>query len=105
MPSCSLCKAVARIATELPRVTVSKQLNLTVYNFTLDGGGLPGFQVPIPATRKSERSFGREQRRSSDLLINVNSQKFTPISRGDIDYPTLFSGFSTPLMTPREALQ
>ncbi|AIW17431.1 conjugal transfer protein TraF [Vibrio tubiashii] len=101
--SCPYCHKVAPSVTK-----VSQELGLTVYTFTMDGGGLPGFQVPIPATQEIREKFlAVSNIVPATFLINVNSQKFTPISRGDIDYPTLIRGFSNAINDPevREALQ
>mgnify|MGYP000382975340 CR=1 FL=1 len=101
--SCPYCHKVAPSVAK-----ISQQLGLPVYAFTLDGGGLPSFQVPIPASPEVREKFlAVSNVVPATFLINVNSQKFTPISRGDIDYPTLFSGFSNAMNDPevREALQ
>lgn len=101
--SCSYCHKVAPSVTK-----VAQQLGLTVYAFTLDGGGIPSFQVPIPATQEiRDRFLTMSNIVPATFLINVNSQKFAPISRGDIDYNTLFHNFSNAINDPnvREALQ
>lgn len=101
--SCPYCHIVAPSITQ-----VSRQLGLTVYAFTLDGGGLPGFQVPIPVTQTIREKFlSVSNVVPATFLINVNSQKFTPISRGEVDYATLYRGLSNALNDPevRKALQ
>lgn len=101
--SCPYCHKFA------PSVTrVSQELNLPVYTFTLDGEGIPGFLVPIPANQEIKSKFMSDGGVvPATFLINVNSAKFTKITSGLVDYPTFFNGLSNAINDPevREALQ
>lgn len=101
--SCHWCHQIAPSVKK-----TSKALNLPIYTFTLDGGGIPEFQVPIPATQKIRDEFLVQTKVvPATYLINVNSRKFTRITEGIADYPTLYNGFSNALNDPevREALR
>ncbi|MFY2508869.1 conjugal transfer protein TraF [Vibrio pectenicida] len=90
---------------------VSQTLSLPVYGFSLDGGGVPGFEVPITATPEIRRTFmtgvGSSQVVPATFLINVNSRKFARISSGLVSDSVLSQGLSNAMNDPtvREALQ
>lgn len=90
---------------------VSQALSLPVYGFSLDGGGVPGFEVPITATSEIRRTFmtgvGSSQVVPATFLINVNSRKFARISSGLVSDSVLSQGLSNAMNDPtvREALQ
>lgn len=97
--SCSYCHQFA------PSVTrAASELSLPVYGFTLDGDGIPGFEIPIPATQEIHQTFMKGPNGSNvvpaTFLINVNSRKFARISSGFVDYRTFYQGLSNALYDP-----
>lgn len=104
--SCGYCHQFAPSVTE-----VSRTLSLPVYGFSLDGGGVPGYEVPITATPEIHRTFMTgavsNQVVPATFLINVNSRKFARISLGLVSQNVLYQGLSNALNDPdiQEALR
>ena len=104
--SCGYCHQFAPSVTQVSRI-----LSLPVYGFSLDGGGVAGYEVPITATPEIRRTFmtgaGSSQVVPATFLINVNSRKFARISSGLVSQDVLYQGLSNALNddSVREALR
>ncbi|PCD85511.1 type-F conjugative transfer system pilin assembly thiol-disulfide isomerase TrbB [Vibrio mediterranei] len=84
------CTYCHRFAPKLKQFTQHQAL--TTYAFTLDGGSLPEYLVPIPATPDISQLFFDNPRNitvPATFLINVNTRKYVRISVGDVSYAQL----------------
>lgn len=84
------CTYCHRFAPKLKQFTQNQ--TLTTYAFTLDGGSLPEYPVPIPATPDISQLFFDNPRNitvPATFLINVNTRKYVRISVGDVSYAQL----------------
>jgi len=79
------CPWCHQFAPTLRRFTQNN--NLFTYAFSLDGKGMPGYEVPMPATLDiSALFFSHPQNVTvpATFLINVNTQKFVKVSIGAV---------------------
>ncbi|MFZ8771539.1 type-F conjugative transfer system pilin assembly thiol-disulfide isomerase TrbB (plasmid) [Vibrio harveyi] len=103
--SCPYCHKAA------PKITrLSERFQLPVYAFSVDGAGIPGFEVPIPVTPEIGSTFFPNNGKAvmpATFLMNVNSRKFSRLSIGDVPENTLAQSIQNALNDPRvqEALQ
>ncbi|CDT82162.1 putative conjugative transfer protein TrbB [Vibrio coralliirubri] len=103
--TCPYCHKTA------PKITrLGEQFQLPVYAFSVDGPGIPGFEVPIPVTPEIGKTFFPAQRKTvmpATFLMNVNSRKFSRLSIGDVPESTLAQSLQHALNDPQvqEALQ
>ncbi|MGC9534389.1 type-F conjugative transfer system pilin assembly thiol-disulfide isomerase TrbB [Vibrio atlanticus] len=103
--TCPYCHKTA------PKITrLGERFQLPVYAFSVDGPGLPGFEVPIPVTPEIGKTFFPSQRKTvmpATFLMNVNSRKFSRLSIGDVPESTLAQSIQQALSDPlvQEALQ
>ncbi|WP_017053061.1 type-F conjugative transfer system pilin assembly thiol-disulfide isomerase TrbB [Vibrio genomosp. F6] len=105
----STCHYCHLFAPKMQQLTQDTQL--PTYAFSIDNKGMPGFDIPIPVTPEIGQKFFQANNGKAVLpatfLMNVNSQKFTRISVGDIPYSQLSQSVINALNDPkvREALQ
>ncbi|ENM5730739.1 type-F conjugative transfer system pilin assembly thiol-disulfide isomerase TrbB [Vibrio mimicus] len=94
-----------------PKITrLGARFQLPVYAFSVDGAGIPGFEVPIPVTPEIGRTFFPANRNAvlpAIFLMNVNSRRFSRLSIGDVPESTLAQSLQQALSDPRvqEALR
>ncbi|MFB9214273.1 conjugal transfer protein TraF [Vibrio sinaloensis] len=103
--TCNFCHRTA------PKITLlGEQFQLPIYAFSVNGKGIPGFEVPIPVTPDIARTFFPQTAYPTlpaTFLINVNSRKFARLSEGDVSLNQLSTSIQSALSDPRvlEALQ
>lgn len=102
---CPYCHQFAPTLTQF-----TQQNNLFTYAFSLDGKGIPNFDVPMPATPEISTLFFANPRSMTvpaTFLINVNTQKFVKVSIGAVSGADLQTTFDNILADNQvmEALQ
>ena len=103
--TCPYCHKTA------PKITrLGEKFQLPVYAFSADGVGIAGFEVPIPVTPETGRTFFPSNGKAvmpATFLMNVNSRKFSRLSIGDVPESTLAQSIQQALSDPRvqEALR
>jgi len=95
---CSWCH---KFAPALTRFT--QKNDLFTYAFSLDGRGMPGYEVPIPASNDISTLFFSNPRSvtvPATFLINVNTQKFIKVSEGAVSERELQKTLNNILASP-----
>ena len=99
------CPWCHKFAPNLKQFTEKNRL--FTYAFSMDGQGMSGFEVPIPATREISEMFFSQPRSitvPATFLINVNSQKFVKVSIGAVSSNDLQTTFNN-IMSDPETLE
>jgi type-F conjugative transfer system pilin assembly thiol-disulfide isomerase TrbB len=90
----STCSWCHQFAPTLTRFT--QKNHLFTYAFSLDGIGMPGYEVPIPNTPEISQLFFNQPRSitvPATFLINVSTQKFVKVSIGAVSETDLQQTF------------
>ncbi|MCP5016834.1 MAG: type-F conjugative transfer system pilin assembly thiol-disulfide isomerase TrbB, partial [Ketobacter sp.] len=83
---------------------------LPIYAFSINGQGIPGFEVPILVTHDIATTFFPQTTQPvmpATFLLNVNSRKFAKLSIGDVAQRQLNQSIQQVLndLTLQKALQ
>lgn len=95
---CSYCHSFAPKLQQL-----AAQTGTYTYAFSLDNQGIPGFEVPIPATPDIASTFFDDPRNvtvPASFLINVNTRKFVRLTVGDVSQTQLQQSYRHSLNDP-----
>ncbi|MCL1064302.1 type-F conjugative transfer system pilin assembly thiol-disulfide isomerase TrbB [Shewanella benthica] len=82
---------------------LAAQTSTYTYAFSLDNKGIPGFEVPIPATPDIASTFFDNPRSvtvPASFLINVNTRKFVRLTVGDVSQAQLQQSYLNSLNDP-----
>ena len=82
---------------------LAAQTGTYTYAFSLDNQGIPGFEVPIPATPDIASTFFDNPRSvtvPASFLINVNTRKFVRLTVGDVSQAQLQQSYLHSLNDP-----
>ena len=95
------CPYCHKFAPKLKQL--ASQTGTYTYAFSLDNQGIPGFEVPIPATPDIASTFFDNPRSvtvPASFLINVNTRKFVRLTVGDVSQAQLQQSYLHSLNDP-----
>ena len=95
------CPYCHKFAPKLQQLAA--QTGTYTYAFSLDNQGIPGFEVPIPATPDIASTFFDNPRSvtvPASFLINVNTRKFVRLTVGDVSQAQLQQSYLNSLNDP-----
>ena len=104
----STCAYCHRLAPKVQQASLD--FALPIYAFSINGQGIPGFEVPIPVTHDIATTFFPQTTQPvmpATFLLNVNSRKFAKLSIGDVAQRQLNQSIQQVLndLTLQKALQ